>query len=84
MNMHDLDGWTPITCDQRDEVIHDHTLGKLSVFSSLTDPDVVYGPPLVYTEWGIEDEDRPVLRDYLDYTDDRNPKKCTHYLKDTL
>lgn len=78
--MYDLDGWTPITCAQREEIVHDHTHGKLGVFSSLTDPEGQYGSPLVYTEWGIDD--RPVLRDYLAYTDDRTPSECTHYLKE--
>ena len=80
--MYDLDGWVPITCDRREDIIHDHTLGKLGVFSTLTDPEGIYGPRMVYTEWGIADEDRPVLRDYLAYTDDRTPSECTHYLKE--
>lgn len=81
--MWDLDGWTPIPCAQREEIVHNHTHGKLTVFSGLTDPEGEYGSPLVYTEWGIADEERPVLRDYLTYDDNRKPKKCTHYLKET-
>lgn len=34
--------------------------GALSVFSSLTDPDGVYGPAQVYTAWGRSGDDVPL------------------------
>jgi len=41
----------------------------LTVFSSLTDPEGVYGRPQVYTAWGRRDDDTP-LADIRDYRDD--------------
>lgn len=77
-----LDGWSPITCEQSNEMVYKHTHGELGVFASITDPEGEHGPPLVYTEWGIRDEDRPVLRNYLTYDYDGKMKKCTHYIKE--
>ncbi len=69
--MHDLNGWTPVACEQSD-LIRD----SLRPVSSLTDLTGQYGPPIVYTEWATDDE-RPVLRDY------RWPNsewECKHYV----
>lgn len=43
---------------------------NLVVFSSLTDPGGVYGPPQIYTAWGFRDEDAPRV-DIRDYKDER-------------
>lgn len=41
-------------------------LEALTVFSSLTDPDGIYGPRQVYTAWGIKGSNVPLvdIRDY--------------------
>lgn len=41
-------------------------LEALTVSASLTDPDGDYGPPQIYTAWGLPGEDAPLLdiRDY--------------------
>lgn len=68
--MYNLDGWREVPCAERDQA-YDLTLRPLS---SLTDPDGIYGPPVIYTEWGLGEH--PVLRDY------RTPGgRCRHYLR---
>jgi hypothetical protein len=71
-NMHDLDGWTPITCVESD-VIRD----SMAPRSSLTDPDGNYGEGVVYTEWADPISERPVLRDYRWTEPGRD---CQHYV----
>ena len=65
-SMFDLSGWREVDCVERDGIVY--PFGKsdetLRCFSSLTDPDGNYGEPLIYTEWGRNDPDRAVLRDY--------------------
>ncbi len=70
--MHDLNGWTPITCVQSDEI----RSGKRPR-SSLTDPNGNYGTPVVYTEWADSTSEAPVLRDYR-WTDPS--RDCQHYI----
>lgn len=61
--MWDRRGWIRITCRERDE--HMSIMGEHATpLSSLTDLDGIYGTPIVYTEWGRDDQDEPILRDY--------------------
>ena len=71
-NMWDLDGWAEVSCHERDGM-HDDMLRPLS---SLTDPEGQFGTPIIFTEWGFND-DHPVIRDY------RVPgERCTHYVNE--
>lgn len=72
-NMHDLDGWVPISCPQSDEI-----RTTAHPVSSLTDLSGDYGTPVVYTEWGAPDSDAPVLRDYR--WPDARERNCEHYV----
>lgn len=40
--------------------------GKLTVFSTLTDPEGCYGVPRIYTAWGYKGDDAPLI-DICDY-----------------
>jgi hypothetical protein len=69
--MYNLSEWTPISCAHADSV----RLG-LTPISSLTDIAGTYGTPIVYTEWG-DDNETPRLREYR-YPDSDRP--CSHYV----
>lgn len=71
--MHDLTGWRKVDCATRDDFL-DKYRDRLSVFSSLTDPDGQYGRGVIYTEWGAKDGEKPWLRDY------RSNDGCVHYM----
>lgn len=74
-NMHDRDGWTAITCAERDAQFSEQLIeGVYGVSSTLTDPEGVYGPAVVYTEWHVDN--RPVLRDYRWCSSE----PCEHYV----
>lgn len=73
-NMYDLDGWAEIDCAASDAI-----RDSKRPISSLTDPDGAYSVGVVYTEWA-DDNERPVLRDYL-WTDPDRP--CQHYIPTT-
>lgn len=76
--MHDLDGWQRVTCEVAEVIKH---ANAVRVFSSLTDPDGLYGHPVIYTEWGIpemSDGDVPLLRDYQ-WPQDPS-RSCEHYV----
>lgn len=76
-NMWDRRGWTRITCQESDE--HLSIMGSNArVFSSLTDPDGAFGSPVVFTEWGRDDSDEPILRNYRYPVDG----SCEHYFYD--
>lgn len=69
--MHDLDGWTPITCWQA-EIVRRCDLSPASTRTDLATPDV-------FTEWWSLASDKiarsvPVLREY------RDRDGCRHYL----
>ena len=51
-DMYDLEGWREVTCEESDAV----RARNGGVYSSLTDMDGNYGPPVVFTEW--QDVDR--------------------------
>jgi hypothetical protein len=62
-----LGSWIEITVEEWREIIAAAGgLGALSVFSSLTDPEGVYGPRQVYTAWGRRESRSPLvdIRDY--------------------
>lgn len=44
-------------------------LKALAVFSSLTDPEGVYGPAQIYTAWGRREDDAPLV-DICDFKAD--------------
>lgn len=72
MNMYSLEGWTKTTCVRSDDIRN-----GMSPWSSLTDLDGNFGPPIVYTEWADPATEQPVLRDY------RWPgssRECEHYV----
>lgn len=83
MGMHDRHGWTRITCAERDEhlsIMGDHA----RVFSSLTDLSGEFGNPLVFTEWGRDDGDEPILKDFRYPPEDGSNSgpdaaPCEHY-----
>jgi hypothetical protein len=75
--MFDHSGWHKITCADRDAMVHGDD--SLHCFSSLTDLHGAYGEPLVYTEWGLPNPDRAVLRDYR-WPDSERP--CEHWVPD--
>jgi len=78
--MHDLDGWTSITCDEsnvRRRQIVTNKVGPGAVLSSLTDPEGRFGEGVIYTEWGRDGV--PELRDYL-WSDPA--RTCEHYVPD--
>ena len=71
-DMWDLDGWAEVSCHERDGMQDD----MLRPISSLTDPEGEFGSPIIFTEWGFND-DHPVIRDY------RVPGEgCTHYVNE--
>jgi hypothetical protein len=73
-DMYDLEGWREVTCEESDTV----RARNGGVYSSLTDKNGNYGPPVVFTEW--QDVDRePMLRDYR-Y--DNDPMTCRHYVRE--
>lgn len=74
-SMYNLDGWAQITC-QASEVVMGG-VEMMSVYSTATDPDGVYGPPLIYTEWGMKNGDEPILRHYRWPDSDR---ECEHWV----
>lgn len=56
----DVDGWRQITCEESNDLRANHR-----PVSSITDMDGTRtGEPIVYTEWA-DDNERPVLRDFL-------------------
>lgn len=73
-DMRDMRGWVKVTCEESDRCREDR---DLKVFSSLTDMEGTYGEPVIYTEWGDRETDRPVVRDYRWLKSDRD---CEHYL----
>lgn len=73
-SMTDMTGWGQVTCTVRDSFWRDHQ-GRISVFSSLTDPDGQYGRGVIYTEWGVKGGEKPWLRDYR-WTDG----PCVHWM----
>lgn len=57
-----LGGWVKIGRDEyRATIAHAGGLEALSVFSTLTDPEGVYGAPRVYTAWGRRDAAHPLV-----------------------
>ncbi len=81
MNMWDMQGWTRISCEERNEHYEvARRTGGLRPLSSLTDSDGIYGSPVIFTEWGRKDADEPLLRDYR-FPDEGGPdsKPCKHY-----
>jgi hypothetical protein len=74
-NMHNLDGWIEVTCRERDRVWAENEQTVVTT-SSLTDPDGIYGDPIIYTEWGLRTDDghEAILRDYI-----KRGESCTHY-----
>jgi hypothetical protein len=80
-DMRTMTGWTRIPCMERDE--HYDIAGEhLKPLSSLTDLDGEFGSPVVFTEWGRDDQDEPLLRDYR-YPKQSDPgsdyRPCEHY-----
>lgn len=71
-NMHLRAGWRPIPCAESDAI----RVRSGGVRSTLTDPDGVYGPKVIYTEWGDADGN-PILRDYL-----WRDEPCEHLVPD--
>lgn len=73
-SMYDWTGWHSLSCKDADDIMHRHrdmpTAWKPA--SALTDPDGLYGPGVIFTEWWWDD--MPVLRTYR-WTD----SGCTHY-----
>lgn len=80
--MSNMAGWREVSCETRDRFMwgvgdeRGHA-ERLCVFSSLTDPDGTYGPPVIYTEWGVKDGEKPWLRDYR-YPSDGD--RCAHFM----
>jgi hypothetical protein len=73
-SMVNLTGWGEVDCATRDRFFAEWG-DRLSPFSSLTDQDGQYGTPVIYTEWGVQDGEKPWLRDY------RYPERgCVHYM----
>jgi len=68
-------GWTRISCEERND--HYALAGEsLKPISSLTDLEGSFGTAIVFTEWGRDDQDEPLLRDYRWPNDDRS---CEHW-----
>lgn len=64
-----LGGWVVVSHDEYRRIVTDAGgYTELSVFSTLTDPDGVYGRPQIYTAWGRAVDDVPLvdIRDYVD------------------
>lgn len=72
---YDLSGWAQIPCNVSEWMIQRGE--DLKPYSTITDPDGLYGPPLVYTEWGSKDGHQPVLRNYR-WPDSDRP--CEHWV----
>ncbi|RTL05020.1 MAG: hypothetical protein EKK62_15370 [Acidimicrobiia bacterium] len=72
-NMHDLTGWTEVDCLVRDRTWAANESDALRCSSSLSDPDGIYGDPILYTEWEVDGV--PILRDYV-----RRGESCKHYV----
>ena len=65
-----------LTCEQRELLIHE---SNLKPWSSLTDPDGVYGRKEIYTLWGPSGDDVSLglgVEDRLTF----DPKKCEHHV----
>jgi hypothetical protein len=77
--MYDLAGWQRVPCIIGD-LIRAHE--QVTPASSLTDPDGIYGAPIVYTEWALRDSDEPVLREYRYPGGEGKPDRlpCDHYV----
>lgn len=57
-----LGDWVEIGIDEWRRLIAEAGgLEALSVFSSLTDPEGVYGSPQVYTAWGRREDGHPLV-----------------------
>lgn len=77
-------GWEPITCQEREELVH-RSDPRLTVLASRTDLDGEFGAPEIFTEWGTP-EGEPVLREHR-YPDHANPdgssrpdvQPCEHF-----
>jgi hypothetical protein len=66
-----LGEWVPISAEEwRSIVVAAGGLEALSVFSSLTDPEGVYGPRRIYTAWGHRNEEAPLVDICDDKADD--------------
>lgn len=72
-----LDGWAQITCEATEAIMCAAEVGYLTVFTSITDPEGMYGTALNYTEWGIKSADEPLLRTYV-WPDSDKP--CEHWV----
>lgn len=78
MSMYDRRGWTRISCEERNE--HYEIAGDdLRPISSLTDYAGEFGEPVVFTEWGRNDSDEPLLRDFLYPGPESDVKPCEHW-----
>lgn len=73
-SMDDLSGWGEVNCAQRETFFRQYG-DRLKPYSALTDPDGQYGTPVVYTEWGAKEGEKPWLRDYR-WIDG----PCRHYM----
>lgn len=67
-----MTGWREVTCEESDQ----RRTEPRTVLSTLTDPDGVYGPAVVFTEWG-DGDGVPIMRDYRHPTTDET---CRHYV----
>ena len=70
--------WVPIPCLTAD-LIRQHP--KVFPTESRTDMDGEFGDPCVYTEWGLRDDDIPVMREWRyppRVPGEPDPRPCEH------
>jgi hypothetical protein len=72
--MYELSGWQRVPCTVADLMRQSNLMTPLS---SLTDPDGIYGHPVIFTEWGLLNGS-PLLREYRWPSDD--DRDCEHYV----
>ena len=66
--------WRTISCADYEVLLGNNP--QLKVWSSLTDPEGIYGEPQFYTLWG--QENAMLLSTLLEYPHDDKRKSCSH------
>ena len=78
--------WNEIPRADYDAIIEEAGgLGALRVFSCLTDPEGQYGTPQIYTAWGSEGDEHPLvdITDYKDGNGRTTRQVCRKFIIDT-
>lgn len=74
-DMNDLTGWQRVPCSVADLLL---ASAALVVFAGSTDERGADGPAFVYREWGLVENETPILREYRWPKDDA--RTCEHYV----